>query len=240
MTSLASYFCVHSEEDEEKEYRDIFGSSEDSEGEEEVKETQPKPLLRRASISGDEEQASEIKTKETKLSREQKKLSDIEEDILRTSVLESGVLKAEHLMTENENLSQIQLYSKPVKPKPAPPRPQFKRRLASVEDEILQRITQRGPDKEDVQMFKLAIGKMKDEKNEMAGGVSWAYYPHNILCRKLKEKKKCPSSKTRPRDLVVSVLHGKFHGNAINVCVYGTCTRLADYVLRFTEAVKST
>ena len=178
MTSLASYSCVHSEEDEEKEYRDIFGSSEDSEGEEEEKETQPKPPLRRASISGGEEQAKEM---ETKLSREQKNLSDIEDDILRTSVLESGVLKAEHLMTENENLSRIQLDSKPVKPKPAPPRPQFKRRLVGVEDEILQRITQRGPDKEDVQMFKLALGKMRDEENEMAEGVSWAHYPHNIL-----------------------------------------------------------
>ena len=181
LSSLASYSCVHSEEDEEKEYRDIFGSSEESEGEEEVKETQPKPPFRRPSISGGEEQTNEIKAKETKLSREQKKLSDIEDDILRTSVLESGVLKAERLMTENENLSQIQLDSEPVKPKPAPPRPQFKRRLVDVEDEILHRITQRGPDKEDVQMFKLALGKMRDEKTEMAEGISWAYYPHNIL-----------------------------------------------------------
>ena len=146
-----------------------------------MKETQPKPPFRRASISGGEEQTNEIKAKETKLSREQKKLSDIEDDILRTSVLESGVLKAERLMIENENLSQIQLDSEPVKPKPAPPRPQFKRRLVDVEDEILHRITQRGPDKEDVQMFKLALGKMRDEKTEMAEGISWAYYPHNIL-----------------------------------------------------------
>ena len=146
-----------------------------------MKETQPKPPFRRASISGGEEQTKEIKAKETKVSREQKKLSDIEDDILRTSVLESGVLKAERLMIENENLSQIQLDSEPVKPKPAPPRPQFKRRLVDVEDEILHRITQRGPDKEDVQMFKLALGKMRDEKTEMAEGISWAYYPHNIL-----------------------------------------------------------
>ena len=146
-----------------------------------MKETQPKPPFRRASISGGEEQTNEIKAKETKFSREQKKLSDIEDDILRTSVLESGVLKAERLMIENENLSQIQLDSEPVKPKPAPPRPQFKRRLVDVEDEILHRITQRGPDKEDVQMFKLALGKMRDEKTEMAEGISWAYYPHNIL-----------------------------------------------------------
>ena len=146
-----------------------------------MKETQPKPPFRRASISGGEEQTNEIKAKETKLSREQKKLSDIEDDILRTSVLESGVLKAERLMIENENLSQIQLDSEPVKPKPAPPRPQFKRRLVDVEDEILHRITQRRPDKEDVQMFKLALGKMRDEKTEMAEGISWAYYPHNIL-----------------------------------------------------------
>lgn len=173
MTPLASYSCVHSEEDEEKEYRDIFGSSEDSEGDEE-KETQPKP-----SISEGEEQA---KTKETKLSSEQKKLSDIEDDILRrTSVLESGVLEAEHLIMEKENLSRIQLDSKPVKPKPAPPRPQFKKRFTDVEEEILRRITQRGPDKEDVQMFKLALGKMRDEGNGTIEGVSWAYYPHNIL-----------------------------------------------------------
>lgn len=101
---------------------------------------------------------------------------------MRTSALGSEVLKkTEHLVVEEkEKLSQIQL-DKIIKPKPAPPRPQFKKRLVSGDEEILRKVMERGPDKEDVQMFRLALGRMKSDGDEMVMGVSWAYYPHNIL-----------------------------------------------------------
>ena len=114
---------------------------------------------------------------------------------MRTSALGSEALKkTEHLVIENkEKLSQI-LLDKIMMPKPAPARPQFKKRLVSGDEEILQRVVERGPDKEDVQMFRLAFGRMKSDRNEMVAEVSWAYYPHNIL---ICEKKTYMSTSTQ-------------------------------------------
>ena len=38
-----------------------------------------------------------------------------------------------------------------------------------------------GPDEEDLEMLKLAFKKLKEEKNEVVDGISWAYYPSDIL-----------------------------------------------------------
>ena len=38
-----------------------------------------------------------------------------------------------------------------------------------------------GPDREDVDMFKLALQKLKNEKDELVDGIHWAYYPSDIL-----------------------------------------------------------
>ena len=38
-----------------------------------------------------------------------------------------------------------------------------------------------GPDEEDVEMLKLAFKKLKEEKDEVVDGISWAYYPSDIL-----------------------------------------------------------
>ena len=38
-----------------------------------------------------------------------------------------------------------------------------------------------GPDEEDVKMFKRAFKKLKEEKDEVVDGISWAYYPSDIL-----------------------------------------------------------
>jgi len=38
-----------------------------------------------------------------------------------------------------------------------------------------------GPDEEDIEMFKLATKRLKEEKDELVDGVPWAYYPSDIL-----------------------------------------------------------
>lgn len=38
-----------------------------------------------------------------------------------------------------------------------------------------------GPDTEDVDMFKLALSKLKGEKDELVNDVPWAFYPSDIL-----------------------------------------------------------
>ena len=38
-----------------------------------------------------------------------------------------------------------------------------------------------GPDKEDVEMFKLAMKRLKEEKDELVSDVHWTDYPSDIL-----------------------------------------------------------
>ena len=38
-----------------------------------------------------------------------------------------------------------------------------------------------GLDKEDVEMFKLALKRLKEENDELVSDVPWAYYPSDIL-----------------------------------------------------------
>ena len=56
----------------------------------------------------------------------------------------------------------------------------FKARLDEEEEEVLHQFWY-GLDKEDVEMFKLALKKMKQEKDELVSDVPWAYYPSDIL-----------------------------------------------------------
>jgi len=39
-----------------------------------------------------------------------------------------------------------------------------------------------GPDQEEVEMFKLALKKMKEAGDELVGDVPWSFYPSDILC----------------------------------------------------------
>ena len=58
----------------------------------------------------------------------------------------------------------------------------FPARSADAEDEILHQFRHGcGPDKEDVEMFKLALMRLKKGKDELVSGVPWAYYPSDIL-----------------------------------------------------------
>lgn len=65
--------------------------------------------------------------------------------------------------------------------KPVPPKPKYKRRAAGTEDGILEGFLAEGLDKEDVQMFKQALGKLKEIRDPLTQDLVWAHYPHNIL-----------------------------------------------------------
>jgi len=59
----------------------------------------------------------------------------------------------------------------------------FPTRSAAEEDKILQQFSQDyGLDMEDIEMFKLALKRLKEEeKDELVSDVPWAYYPLDIL-----------------------------------------------------------
>ena len=77
---------------------------------------------------------------------------------------EAEKLKKEELLT-----AQARQHSFPV-------------RSADAEDKILHQFRHGyGPDKEDVEMFKLAIKRLKEEKDDLVSDVPWAYYPSDIL-----------------------------------------------------------
>lgn len=64
--------------------------------------------------------------------------------------------------------------------KPVPPKPKFKKRAAGAELGILEGFLMEGLDKEDVQMFKQALGRLKEEGDSLTQDLAWAHYPHNI------------------------------------------------------------
>ena len=69
-------------------------------------------------------------------------------------------------------------------PPPSPERPKkpaFKPRSEEEEEGLAAVLRGEPPDKEDIALLRLALGQMKSEGEEMVGGVSWAYHPHDIL-----------------------------------------------------------
>ena len=155
------------------------------------------PPSRRTSISGEEEEevitgieppAAQTPPKPRSRSPSPTKAASKEDSHL----VETGnrqtdnllVFRSEELERDKENLSQLQVLhvEKPRKPHP-PPKPQFKKRSTKAEEEALMVILERGLDREDVQMFKLALCRMKtgEEEERMIATVPWAHYPYIIL-----------------------------------------------------------
>ena len=65
--------------------------------------------------------------------------------------------------------------------RPMLPRSRFKRRAVGAELGILEGFLTEGLDREDVQMFKLALSRLKGEGDPLVDDLDWAHYPHNIL-----------------------------------------------------------
>lgn len=85
-------------------------------------------------------------------------------------------------MGDKENLVEIEDEVEEVEViKPVTPKPRYKKRPANADADILKAFVESGPDKEDIQMFKLALGRLKGEEDSLTMDVCWAHYPHNIL-----------------------------------------------------------
>lgn len=68
-----------------------------------------------------------------------------------------------------------------IKKKITVPKPRYKRRTSMADDEICEEFAKNGPYKEDVQMFKMAYLRLREDGNEIVDGVMWAHYPDDIL-----------------------------------------------------------
>ena len=73
----------------------------------------------------------------------------------------------------------IELLEEEVEPQPC--KPCYKRRVSIVESAVLDSFLEVGLDSEDVQMFKLAMARLKEEGDTLVDDIPWSHYPHNIL-----------------------------------------------------------
>ncbi len=184
------------EEDHDEDYRNIFGDTSSESGAEMT--TSPK-LAPRASRKEGEGGAVKDKEPAERPPSPKRKLSLSSRDGLKEAKeghpQTAGWVEDDHLGSESEKLerdkenllSQVRTFSVQIKKAPKPPAPapkqRFKKRPASFEEEVLMTFVERGPDREDVEMFKLAVCRMKegDVEEAVTADVHWAYYPHNIL-----------------------------------------------------------
>ena len=195
-------------EDEEEAFNRIFASS-DSESDFENFVAQNKQQKRRLSepTTGEDlptpakEKPRKPKRGRQKLKAGKKEDASIEDDE-RTPVIiaeEATKLKTEEeLKDDKENRIEEKMIVEEIKvvPKPPPPRrAQFKKRPIKGEDEILSSFLEKGLDKEDVLMMKLAFVRLRGVGDEMVEGMHWAYYPHNILSRE--REKRCERERER-------------------------------------------
>ena len=180
--------CYNFSEDEEEAIHRIFGSS-DSESEFEAFVAQSKqqkaPSRRPSEHTGEElpipakEKASKAKGKQNLKVKKEVNIEDSERT--PSIIMDEANLKSEQLEKDKENRMEVEI-DVPKKPsKPVPRRPQFKKRPTKGEEEILGSFLEKGLDKEDVLMMKLAFAKLKGMGDEMVEGMHWSYYPHNIL-----------------------------------------------------------
>ena len=69
--------------------------------------------------------------------------------------------------------------SPPVKEPPK--KVMFKSRGGCDEERLVREVWAEPPDREDIVMLRLALGRLRAEKAELVGGVSWSHHPHDIL-----------------------------------------------------------
>ena len=193
MLICPSYYCS---EDEEEIFNRIFASS-DSESDFEKFVAQKKRQTRRPSERTDEEvptpqATTEKPSKPPKRGRHKLKpkkevtTDDEKDDKTPVVTVESETkLKSEDLEVDKENRNKEKVVIEEIKvvPKPVSRRAQYKRRPIKSEEEVLTSFLEKGLDKEDVLMMKLAFIKLRGTRNEIVEGMHWAYYPHNILSR---------------------------------------------------------
>ena len=79
-------------------------------------------------------------------------------------------------------LNRVVLSPKHLPPPPAEPvkRPVFKARCLANEEWLARGLRDDPPDREDIVMLRLALGRLRGEGEELVGRVGWAYHPHDI------------------------------------------------------------
>lgn len=171
-------FCsLCSDTEETEDYHQIFGSSGDSDSDfEKFIASRKKKKARTKRVTSDLT-VDEIKgrTRKPKARRPPKKKPKAKAD----DVWEEDTTG---LYRDKENLIEMEEDRiEEVVVKPVPLKPKFKRRVAGAERSIVEGFLTEGLDKEDVQMFKQALSRLKEGEDPVSRGVAWAHYPHYIL-----------------------------------------------------------
>ncbi len=178
-------YCIFCRLDREKEYREIFGDSSDSESNFEDFVAQNKSNKRRrpsGNLSDDSysdtpqprKKRAGVKLKQKATKNVKKKQPQKRQNSTKTD----ENFPEQTTILDKENLDKIE---KAIKQAHVP-KTKYKKRTEEAEEALLNQYINTGPSKEEVQMFKLALVRLLAEGEEIVKEVRWAYYPDNILC----------------------------------------------------------
>lgn len=185
-----------SEEEKEDMLQRIFGDYSVSEGEEgePVKTAVKKePKRRRRSSECELVPRKEAKTftmdaKSSIITEEEEEDRDsssqartLNSPLLPSSIASSMLIASPvllHPKIEIDKISQPSLHHSPIR---SPRKAMFKPRLPGEEEELVDSFHRTPPDKEDLVLLRLALGRLREEGEELVEGVNWAYHPHDIL-----------------------------------------------------------
>ena len=151
----------------------IFGGSEESEDSEPVRTRPPKKQRRLSSNEVPTFPEKTVKSPEDLLKEE-----ICQEHRTTASGPDIGIEASLPLEPHISLRTTVESPSAPVAPVK---RPMFKARCPEDEEKLACGLLGDPPDREDIVMLRLALGRMKGEGEELVGGVSWAYHPHDIL-----------------------------------------------------------
>ncbi len=104
-----------------------------------------------------------------------KKYLEVKKGVVKNKITDN--IKELELEEKIEDLTMAQEDKKMLTPRKA----RYKRRLSVVDAQVRESFLEEGLDKEDVQMFKLAMARLRDEEDSAVENTSWAHYPCYIL-----------------------------------------------------------
>ena len=197
MISECNYHQVQTHthrEDEAELLQKIFGGSE-SEEEEQEEEGDSEPIRSRAKnrrkFSSDTEPTLSEKSrkppKDVKAEHAEGDDNAASQDDFRTTSsgplpLVSPVLLLQPKITLNKVAVSPHRLPAAVQP-PPPKKPMFKTRSLEEEEQLVRGLRADPPDREDIALLRLALGRMKEKGEGLVGGVSWTFHPPDILSR---------------------------------------------------------
>ena len=194
--------CKHTHthrEDEAELLQKIFGGSEseeeeEQEEEEEEEEGDGEPVRSRAKkrrkFSSDTEPTLSEKSrkppKDVKTEPAEGDDNVASQDDFRTTNSGPLPLVSPVLLQPKITLNKVAVSSHrlPAAVQPPPPKkPMFKTRSLEEEEQLVCGLRADPPDREDIALLRLALGRMKEKGEGLVGGVSWTFHPPDILSR---------------------------------------------------------